>query len=117
MNALRWILGSITVLFGGGFVFLMIVGNAFRKSFGASETSPLVVVLPLLGFALLFGAILFPGSQPLLHTAAVTALGLVGFCLWIIFKESDPTMWLAVVYLIVWFIYYSLAAWRGAPQT
>lgn len=116
MNALRWILGSITLLFGGGFVFLMIVGNAFRKSFGASETSPLVIVLPLIGFALLFGAILFPGSKALLHTAAVAALGLAGFCLWIIFKESAPSMWLAVVYLIAWFAYYWLAAWRVAPQ-
>lgn len=116
MNALRWILGSITVLFGGGFVFLMIVGSAFRKSFGASETSPLMVVLPLLGFLVLFGAILFPGSKLLLHAAAIAALGLVGFCLWIIFKESDPTMWLAIVYLIVWFAYYWLAAWRVALQ-
>ena len=81
MNTLRWTLGSITVLFGGGFVLLMILGNAFRKSFGASDTSPLVVVLTLLGFLLLFGAILFPGSKLLLHTAAVAALSLVGFCL------------------------------------
>ena len=116
MNALRWILGSITVLFGSGFVFLMIVGSAFRKSFGASETSPLVVVLPLLGFLLLFGAILFPGSKLILHAAAMAAIGLVGFCLWIIFKESALSMWLAVGYLIAWFAYYWLAAWRVAPQ-
>jgi hypothetical protein len=116
MNALRWILGSITVLFGSGFVFLMIVGNAFRKSFGASETSPLVIFLPLIGFALLFGAILFPGSKALLHTAAVAALGLAGFCLWIIFKESDPSMWFAMAYLVAWFNYHWLAAWRVAPQ-
>ncbi len=116
MNTLRWILGSITVLFGGGFVFLMIVGNGFRRSFGASETSPLVIVLPLLGFLLLFGAILSPSSKLLLHAAAMATIGLVGFCLGIIFKESDPTMWLAVGYLIAWFAYYWLAAWRSAPQ-
>ncbi|MFO1488964.1 MAG: hypothetical protein U1F65_10850 [Verrucomicrobiota bacterium] len=116
MNALRWILGSITVLFGGGFVFLMIVGNGFRRSFGASETSPLVVVLPLIGFLMLFAAILFPGSKPLLHTAAVAALSLIGFCLWIIFKEGDVPMWFAVAYLIAWLIYYWLAAWRAVPQ-
>lgn len=112
MNALRWTLGSITALFGAGFVFLMIVGNGFRKSFGASQTGPLVVVLPLLGFLLLFGAILFPSSKLLLHTAAVAALGLVGFCLWIIFKEGDAPMWFAIVYLIAWITYYWLAAWR-----
>lgn len=46
----------------------------------------------------------------------MAAIGLVGLCLWIIFKESDPSMWLAVVYLIAWFAYYWLAAWRVAPQ-
>lgn len=116
MNILRWILGSITILFGGGFMFLMIIGNGFRKSFGASDTSPLVVVLPLLGFLLLFGAILFPGCKPLLHAAAVAALSLVCFCLWIIFKEGDAPMWLAVIYLVGWLAYYWLAAWRNIPQ-
>jgi hypothetical protein len=38
MLTLRWILGSIIVLAGGGFVALAIVAGGFRRSFGASST-------------------------------------------------------------------------------
>ncbi|HMO63611.1 MAG TPA: hypothetical protein PKE47_00010 [Verrucomicrobiota bacterium] len=116
MNALRWVLGSLAVVLGGGFFILVLLGNAFRKSFGASEHGPLFIILPALGFALLFAAILFPGSKPLLHVAAIAALGLVGFCLWQIFSAGDAPLWLGVAYLATWFVYYWLAAWRVTPQ-
>mgnify|MGYP001567574712 CR=1 FL=1 len=112
MNTLRWILGTIAALFGGGFVLLALLGNTFRKSFGASEHGPLFIGLPVLGVALLLAAIFCPSCKPLLHIAAVAALGLVGFCLWQIFAEGATPLWFAVAYLAAWFVYYWLAAWR-----
>lgn len=116
MNTLRWILGSIAVLFGGGFVLLVLLGNAFRRSFGASEHGPLFILLPALSMALLFAAILFPGNKPLLHLAAIAAVGLVGFCLWQIHAAGETPLWFAVAYLAAWFGYYWIAAWRGASH-
>lgn len=116
MNTLRWILGSIAVLFGGGFVALALQGNAFRKSFGASEHNPLLLGLPVAGVLLLLIAILFPSSKPLLHVAAVSALGLLAFCFWQICREGATALWFAVAYLTTWFAYYWLAAWRVSPQ-
>jgi hypothetical protein len=113
MNALRWILGSIAVAFGGGFVFLVILSNAFRKSFGASPNGALLLVLPLAALGVLLAALLFPGCKPLLHVAAVAAVGLVGFCLWQMVAESATVLWLALLYLAAWFTFYWLAGWRA----
>ncbi len=115
MTALRWILGSIAALFGGGFVFLVVLSNAFRKSFGASEHGPLFMGLPVIALGLLLAAVLFPANKPLLHLAAIAALGLAGFCLWQIFTDSAVPLWFAVAYLLAWFVFYWLAAWRVAP--
>lgn len=116
MNTLRWILGIIGVLFGGGFVILAIVGSGFRKSFGASDTNPLLIAMPMLAIVLLLAAIFFPSSKPLLHVAAVAALGLVGYFLWEIFKQGEAPFWLAIVYLAAWSVFYWHAAWRNIPQ-
>ncbi len=116
MNALRWILGTVGLLFGGGFFILAIIGNSFRKSFGASDNHPLLITLPLLGIALLLAAILLPANKPLLHAAAVAAIGLVGFCFWQIIRESAVPLWFVIAYLAAWFVYYWHAAWRIAPQ-
>lgn len=115
MTALRWILGLIAAFFGGGFVFLVVLSNSFRKSFGASEHGPLFLGLPVIALGLLLAAIIFPASKPLLHLAAVAAFGLIVFCLWQIFGHGEVPLWYAVTYLVAWFVYYWLAAWRGAP--
>jgi len=117
MNTLSWILGTIAVVFAGGFVILVLLGNAFRKSFGASEHGPLFIGLPVVGIVLLFAAILFPASKPLLHLAAIAALGLVGFCVWQIFAQGETPLWFAMIYLTAWFSYYWLAAWHGVSPT
>jgi len=118
MNALRWILGLIAAGFVVGFVALTFLGNAFRKSFGASELSPFFIALPVVGMALLLAAIVFQTHKPLLHLAAAAACGLVVFCLWQIFSEGEAPLWYAVAYLAVWFVFYGLAAWRdGTPPT
>ena len=96
---------------------LALLGNAFRKSLGASEHGPLFIILPVVGVVLLLAGILFPTNKPLLHLGAVAAAGLVAFCLWQIFSEGEAPLWFAVVYLAMWFVYYWLAAWRAAPAS
>jgi len=116
MNTLRWILGAIIVLLGGGFIILSMVAGSFRKSFGASELNPLVTILPLAGMALLLTSLIFTANKPLLHLAAIAAVGLVGFCVWQMVKEAATVMWFPLLYLAGWFLYYWLAAWRITPQ-
>lgn len=113
MTALRWILGVIAAVFAGGFVFLVLVTNGFRRSFGASEHGPLFIGLPVVALALLLAALVVPACKPLLHLAAVAAAGLVAFCVWQIRAEGEG-LWFALVYLAAWFVYYWLAAWRTA---
>lgn len=109
MNTLRWILGIIAVGFAGGFVFLAILSNMFRRSFGASEHGPLFFILPVVGFALLLGSIFFPAVRPLLHLSAVAAGALLVSCLWGIFTHGEISFWVVVAYLGLWFVYYRQA--------
>lgn len=115
MNTLRWVLCGIIVLLGGGFVVLSMVAGAFRKSFGASDVNPLITILPLVGMALLLGSLIFTTHKPLLHLAAIAAVGLGGFCGWQMVKEAATVMWFPLLYLAVWFFYYWHAAFRTAP--
>ena len=114
MNALRWILGGTAVALGSGFVFPVILSNAFRKSFGASPNGALFLILPLAALGVLLAALVFPACKPLLHVAAVAAVGLMGFCLWQMVAESAMVLWLALLYLAAWFSFHWLAAWRAA---
>lgn len=113
MNALRWVLGVIAVVFIGGFLALVLLANAFRKSFGASEHGPFFIGLPVAGLVVLLAAVFFPANRPLLHVAAVAALGLTGFCARQIVAKGEAPLWFALVWLAAWFVYYWLAAWRS----
>jgi hypothetical protein len=106
MLTLRWILGLILVVCAGGFVALNIIGGGFRRSFGASDTNPLLFILPMLALALMFIALVAPASKPLLHAAAVAAGVLAAFCVWAIFAQNAREMWFAVGYLGLWFLFY-----------
>jgi hypothetical protein len=114
MNILRWILGTISVLFGGGFVALFVISNGFRRSFGASENNPLLVILPLAAVALLFAGLVAPSNRILLHVGAVAAVALVAFCVWQMITESATVLWLALLYIALWFVFYGSKAW-GTP--
>ena len=117
MNTLRWILGIATVLLLGGGLFLFMVANGFRKSFGASENHPLLVILPVAAAGLLFAGLLLPANKPLLHGAAVVAVGLVGICIWSLIREAATVCWFAIFYLCAWLVYYGLAAWSRLPAS
>jgi hypothetical protein len=111
MNALRWTLGLTTAFLGGGYPFLFLVSNGFRRSFGASANNPLLAILPSTAMMLLLGSIMFPGQKILLHITAVVAVALVGFCIWTLIKEAATTvMWFALFYVAAWFTFYWLAA-------
>jgi len=112
VNALRWILGGLIVLLGGGFIVLNLVAGGFRKSFGASEVNPLITLLPLVAMALLLAGLIFPASKPLLHAGAVAAVALIVFCVWQFIAESATVVWFAIAYLLVWLAFYWCAAWR-----
>ncbi|MBX3747448.1 MAG: hypothetical protein KF833_19235 [Verrucomicrobiae bacterium] len=115
MILLRWVLGLIAAGLGGGFLFLIVLSNAFRKSFGASTHGLLFAGLPVVALGLLLGAVVLPGNRMLLHVAALAAVGLVSFCIWQIVTESAVVLWFALAYLAVWFVFYWHAAWRISP--
>ncbi len=119
MMAARWLLGSLLVLFGGGFVVLSPVAGGFRRSFGASELNPLITILPLVALGLLLAALIVPGNRGRLHAGARAAVLLIGFCLWQIIRESATICFLVMVYLTAWLGFHgvSLAASKAtAPQ-
>lgn len=108
MNTLRWTLGIVNVALLGGFVFLVVVANGFRRMFGASQSTPLFAILPVVGCGLLLAALIAPASKPLLHTAAAAAVALIGFCLWNIVREAAVSLWLGVLYLCLWLVFYGM---------
>jgi len=112
MLAFRWILGLLAVGLGGGFVFLVLAGNAMRRSFGASPNGPYVPVLPVLALVLPIAALIAPQCRPLLHVAALAALGLGIACVWQIVTDAAVVLWFGIAYLGLWFLFYarSLAA-------
>jgi hypothetical protein len=112
MSTLRWILGGLALFFGGGFLVLCIVASGFRKSFGASELNPLLVVLPLAALAILLAGLLFPSSKPLLHTGALAAVGLIGFCVWQMIVDFATVLIFGIAYLVAWLAFYWMAAFR-----
>jgi len=114
MLTLRWILGSILVLLGGGFTILVIVSNGFRRSFGASPVHALFVALPLIAMVLLLAALIAPTQRMLLHVAAGAAVILVGFAIWQLIAESATVMWWGLLYLATWFVFYAQAL-KAAP--
>jgi hypothetical protein len=108
MLALRWLLGAVIVVLGGGFLLLCVVASGFRKSFGASELGPLIVILPIVALAILFSGVLFPHARALLHVGAISAVGLIGFCIWQILTESAIILLFGIAYLITWLAFYWL---------
>ena len=114
MAALRWSLLAVTGIVALGFVALAVVGGGFRRSFGASETHPLIVLLPSLVLALFLISLLFPGNRPLLHTVAAIDVLLAGGSVWLC-RETPFGGVLGLGYAALWFVYYWLAAWTSQP--
>lgn len=113
MLTLRIILGAILILFSGSYFVLATVARGFRQSFGASPMSILMVILPLAAMALLLASLIFPTQRILLHIAAAMAVGLVGFCLWLMITEKAGILVVALAFLAAWFVFY----WHAVRMT
>ena len=113
MTALRWFLGITLSLLLGGYLFLFMVSNSFRRSFGASANNPLLAILPIAFGLLLLAGIIWPANRILMHIAAGAAVGWLGFCIYEMIKEGAPSILLGILYGILWLVFYWLATWRG----
>src|SRR5262245_31414459 len=74
MNGLRWSLVVVTALAAAGWLLIAAWGKGFRRSFGASEVSWAVGVLPVLVLGVLLASLLLPGNAALLHVVAVVVV-------------------------------------------
>lgn len=108
MNVLRWTLAILLGGLGAGFLFLIMVANGFRKSFGSSAINPVLVALPFVAAAVLLAALISPTNRLLLNVAAVLAVGLIGLCVWQLVADAATVMWWAIAYLLLWLYFY----WR-----
>lgn len=90
---------------------LSVVASGFRKSFGASDTNPIITILPLVAAAVLLAGLIMPSNKALLHAGAVAAVGLIGVCIWQMIAESATVTWFGIAYLIAWLVFYYRAAW------
>lgn len=114
MLAYRWLLGLILAGLGGAFVVLSIVASGFRKSFTGTGANPLTTIVPVAAMLILLGGLIAPGNRTLLHVGATAALGLLGFCVWLMFSEKAVSVLWGVLYLLAWLYFY----WKtGAPQS
>jgi hypothetical protein len=114
MTVLRWVLGVTTFLAAGGLLLLVSWAGSYRRSWGASEKSGMVVLGPLLALMVLLATLVFPEAKMLLHLAAMgmTVLSLASLLL---FFHASGLCTTILVYSGLWFGYYGLAAW--APVT
>ena len=110
MQALRWTLGIITALASAGFLALVVFGDGFRRSYGASENGALKVGVSLVVQAALLASIVAPGQRMLLHGVAVVVALLIAGCLWI-YRESAFAGTTGLAYCGMWVGYYWQAVW------
>lgn len=108
LTVLRWTLGLLLGALGAGFLVLITVANGFRKSFGSTAINPVLVALPFVAAAVLLAALIAPTNRLLLNVAAVTAVGLIGLCIWQLIADSATVMFWAIAYLLLWLYFY----WR-----
>ncbi len=113
--ALRWILGIVTALVGGGWLALVVLADGFRRSFGASENGPLIAIGPMLVAALLLASLVAPGQRFLLHSTAVVVVAMALGSLWLL-TESTGLGVSGLLYCGLWFLFYWRAGWTPAAM-
>lgn len=109
---MRWVLGGIAAVVGAGWVVLALLGDSFRRSFGASGVGALVAVLPPGAALLLLLPLLLPGQRGLLHLGAVTAALVAAWGVWTL-RESVIVGLAALGYAAAWLLHYRLALRGG----
>ena len=112
MIALRWTLGLVTAVVGAGLVAISVIGGGFRRSFGASD-SPLMTIIIVTVVGLILASLVWPNSRILMHiVAALMIAGCVG-CAFIA-RESMSTAIIGALYALVWLSFYYGTVW--APR-
>jgi hypothetical protein len=89
---------------------LLMFSNGFRRSFGSSENGILFVILPLAAMATLLAPLVLPSNRMLLHIGAITAVAMIGLCLWQIISDSAIVLWFGILYLVLWLWFYASTA-------
>ncbi len=115
MTFLRGSLGILLGLALAGWMALAVLGDGFRRSFGASPASLLLALGPPAGLALMLAALAAPQVRPLLHAGAAAAGLLAVFTLREMVQEGAPSLALALLVLALWFVFYALALRAPAP--
>ena len=105
MHAYRWTLGSITALGTAGFLALVMFGDGFRRSFGASENGTLKVSVTLVVQTALLISIAAPQLRLFMHIVAAMVVALIAGCLWL-FRESTFVGTTGLAYCGLWLGYY-----------
>jgi hypothetical protein len=105
MLGLRWTLGVVTTVVVGAWVALVVLGGAFRRSFGASGNPPWLIALPVVVGALVLAALLRPERRALLHAAAALMLPLTGGAL-LLARASPAVATLGIAYAAAWWAFY-----------
>ena len=105
MSTLRIILSFMTLLAAAGFCALIVFGDGFRRSFGASENSGWKVAVVVLMQAALLASLAMPKQRILLHVVAVMVVGLLAACFWV-FRQSAFVGLTGIGYCGLWFGYY-----------
>ncbi|HUQ83878.1 MAG TPA: hypothetical protein VM076_22200 [Gemmatimonadaceae bacterium] len=111
MNTLRWTIGIITALLAAGWVALDVVGTGFRRSFGASDTSPLLSIVPVVVALLVIASVAWPERRLLLHVVAVVMLALAVGCVFLA-RETVFVATVGLAYAGLWLLFYYRAVWR-----
>ena len=104
---LRWTIGIVTALVAAMWVALAVLGDGFRRSFGASENAPWMFFAPIVVGALVIASVMSPERRTLLHVVAVLMVALCLGSLWLA-RETMFVATMGVLYTGMWLTYY----WR-----
>jgi hypothetical protein len=107
MNGLRWTLGIVTGLVTLAWLAFAVVGESFRRSFGASAKTTTTVV-PVIGGALVVASLMWPERRLLLHAVAALMVVVAAGSLYL-YRETAFVATLGLAYSAAWlFLYYRL---------
>ena len=112
MNALRWTIGLTTALILAAWVALSVVGDNFRRSFGASEGSPLPLIVGVASASLVLASVVWPERRMLLHIVAVVMLALCVGCAFLA-RQTMFVASLGFIYAALWFTFYYRVVWAA----
>jgi len=116
MNGLRWTIGLLTAVAVAGWIALNVIGGGFRRSFGASDNSAVLVPVGLIAAALIVASVVWPQYRALMHVVALIMLGLAVASVFLL-RDTIFVGSLALFYVISWFVFYYRVVWATSTPT